>query len=526
MKLKLNTQQAAAAAADALVVGSAQTPSTSGGLKLSFKRPSDAAGNLLTTSLTTPTSAKLKLTTKTPTSAGSASATSKKRVRAPSFAEPSSSNKKARQDLGSSTIRLPPLRTGSIIKLKTGSSAASTPTTATRLKVKHKGKPPIRPCGVGYDSEASDAEEDPSIEENFILRMQPGPDCDLLRRAIEERKLGIPLSQGGADIHLRFFSRDGRRAAVIVERRIYAAVLVDLPCIVESMKSWDRRGWWKSADICQMLLVLDRVKTEDEAKNMALPKALDEKTWQWPDGLTPPMQSVRKRRFRKRVSHRTIEKAEEEVERLIALDEQAVEQGGRTECVIIDVNQDDDSTAEDERRDDGEDYPTFDVEAADAEGDEEDEDADAMAARIAMELGRDLEGDGDELLPSDPAQESTETDTPFAETNAPSPATLAANGSNEEAVAAESDESGDEDISLNGNDDNDEEGEDEDEREQAQYVVQQREEIEHLEREVQLAKEQLGKTTNPFLKQKVMNKIKSLEGDLEVKRRGLGVDDA
>jgi TATA-binding protein-associated factor Taf7 len=33
---------------------------------------------------------------------------------------------------------------------------------------------------------------------------------------------------------------------------------VDLPCIVEGMKSWDRRGWYKSADICQMLLVLGR----------------------------------------------------------------------------------------------------------------------------------------------------------------------------------------------------------------------------------------------------------------------------
>lgn len=532
MKLKLNTQQATAAATDAPAVASAQTPSTGGGLKLSFKRPSDAATILPTTNLTTPTSAKLKLTTKTPTSAGSVTAASKKRVRAPSLAEPSSSNKKARQSSGGTTIRLPsilpPLRTGSIIKLKTGSSAASTPTTATRLKVKHKGKPPVRPCGVGYDSEASDAEEDPSIEENFILRMQPGPDCDLLRRAIEERKLGIPLSQGGADIHLRFFSRDGRRAALIVERRIYAAVLVDLPCIVESMKSWDRRGWWKSADICQMLLVFDRVKSEDEAKNMALPRALDEQTWQWPDGLTPPMQNVRTRRFRKRVSHRTIEKAEEEVERLIALDERAIEQGGRTECSIIDVNQDDDSMAEDERRDDGEDYPTFDVDDGDAEGDEEDEDADAMAARMAMELGGGLEEDeeGGGMLPSDPTQESTETGTPLGEMNNPSPATLAANGSNEEAVIAESDESGDEDVSLNGNDDNDEEGEDEDEREQAQYMVQQREEIEHLEREVQLAKEQLSKTTNPFLKQKVMNKIKSLEGDVEVKRRGLGVDDA
>jgi transcription initiation factor TFIID subunit 7 len=31
------------------------------------------------------------------------------------------------------------------------------------------------------------------------------------------------------------------------------------------MKSWDRRGWYKSADICQMLLVLGRVNSDQEA---------------------------------------------------------------------------------------------------------------------------------------------------------------------------------------------------------------------------------------------------------------------
>lgn len=289
------------------------------------------------------------------------------------------------------------------------------------------------------------------------------------------------------------------------------------------MKSWDRRGWWKSADISQMLLVLDRVKTEDEAKAVPLPKALDEKTWQWPDGLTPPMQNVRKRRFRKRVSHRTIEKAEEEVERLIALDESFKAQGGRIESTIIDLNRDYDSGDEYgyNREDGGEDYPTFDVADGDAEGDEDEEDAEAMATRMAMELGADMENDGD-MFGSDPAQASIEAGTPFVDTNAPSPAVEPVSTDADDAVAEESDGSGDEDASLNGDD---EEEEDEDEREQAQYLVQQREEIEHLEHEVQVAREQLNKTTNPFLKQKVMNKIRSLEGDLEVKKRGLGVDE-
>ena len=41
-----------------------------------------------------------------------------------------------------------------------------------------KRPPPPRLPGVGYDSEDSDAEEDPAIQQAFVLRMQPGPDCD------------------------------------------------------------------------------------------------------------------------------------------------------------------------------------------------------------------------------------------------------------------------------------------------------------------------------------------------------------
>jgi transcription initiation factor TFIID subunit 7 len=125
---------------------------------------------------------------------------------------------------------------------------------APSLRLKSKGEPPVRPKGVGYDSEASDTEVDPALEEQFILRMQPGEDCDYLRQAVEEKRFG-PRSQGGADVSFKSLTRDGRRAAVTIRGRIYAASLVDLPCIVEGLKSWDKRGWYKAADICQMLLV-------------------------------------------------------------------------------------------------------------------------------------------------------------------------------------------------------------------------------------------------------------------------------
>ncbi|KAI5299418.1 hypothetical protein KEM55_002185, partial [Ascosphaera atra] len=115
------------------------------------------------------------------------------------------------------------------------------------IRLKSKGEPPRRPKGVGYDSEASDTEIDPALEEEFVLRMQPGEDCDYLRQAIEEKRFGPP-SRGGADVSFKSLTRDGRRAVVTIRGHVYAATLVDLPCVLEAMKSWDKRGWYKSAD--------------------------------------------------------------------------------------------------------------------------------------------------------------------------------------------------------------------------------------------------------------------------------------
>ena len=113
---------------------------------------------------------------------------------------------------------------------------------------------------MGYDSEASDREEDPTIDEDIILRMPAGEDSEYLRRAIANNTLGVTK-----DVHMRFLTSNGRRACVTIQNRRYAAVLVDLPCVVEAMKSWNKKEFYKSADVCQMLLVLGRVATDEEA---------------------------------------------------------------------------------------------------------------------------------------------------------------------------------------------------------------------------------------------------------------------
>jgi transcription initiation factor TFIID subunit 7 len=190
-----------------------------------------------------------------------------------------------------------------------------------RIVWRFKGRPPNRVPGDGYDSEASDREIDPVIEEQIIIRMLPGDHCDYMRKAIEENRLGSKR-EGGADISLKFFDDESRRAVVYVKGQLFVAVLLDLPTITEGMKTWDRKSFMKSADLSQMLLVFAQVSSEAEAKTIPLPKVV-EPGFKWPHGLTPPMHDCVKRRFAKVISRKEIENKEAEVERLLAADRAA-----------------------------------------------------------------------------------------------------------------------------------------------------------------------------------------------------------
>ena len=520
MKLKLNTSISSAAQSPTEDI---QTPLPASGIKLNFKRPGASSPP--------PPAPKPKRKYTKKDQPAASPANPKKRPRNANDEDetdrPISAKKQARTLPGPNTFRFfqasPATKRGPVIKLKTGASQPPTPITAARVKVKVRGKPPVRPLGVGYDSEASDAEVDPAIEENLILRMTPGPDCDYIRTAIENRKIGVPIREGGADVSMRFFTRDARRAVITVQGRHYAAVLVDLPCIVESMKSWDKRGWWKSADICQMLLVLGRVDNDEAAKTFPLPKELDEKTWQWPHGLTPPMHNVRKRRFRKRVSFRTIETAEQEVSRLLKADEDAEKQGGKTFYEILDLDrlrsQEEESAEEEEEYDENEDAEGEADEEAnvyeEVEEEEDDEDHEAIAARLALEFET-----VDNGIVSTPAVLPS-TNIARPDIVPPGGTTSAADGS---ADTGDSDDEGEEEKSS-GEETQEDEVEDEPERERKQAVAQQREEIADIERELAVQKQRLNEFTNQLFRAKIMNTIKRLEGELQVKRLGLGDDD-
>lgn len=94
--------------------------------------------------------------------------------------------------------------------------------------------------------------------------------------------------------------KDPRRAVFRMGDDKYAAKLVDLPCIIESHKTFDNKQFYKIADISQMLVV-EGPAPEPSAPP---PPPLHHDEYTWPHGLTPPLYNVRKRRFRKRINKR------------------------------------------------------------------------------------------------------------------------------------------------------------------------------------------------------------------------------
>lgn len=431
----------------------------------------------------------------------------------------------------------------------------------------------MRPYGVGYDSEASDREEDPAIEEEFILRMAPGPDCDYLRQAVQERRFG-PRSEGGADVRMRFLDSEGRRSVVTIQGRHYAATMVDLPCIVEAMKSWDRRGWWKTADICQMLLVLGRVDKEEDANHYTLPTGdLDEKTWQYAHGLTPPMHWVRRRRFRKRASKPAIEEVEDKVEEHLRKDEECEESHYQMiDEDLLRLEQSRQASSEGQggynmlsnagMQEDGLEYGS-----QDAEGDLDDsvgyfetgetaggitttEDADdgleADLEQAMMMEYSDVAETPDSALPGgvqasqfSMAAENKNNDDKT--TTAPATTTIPPNfpagahnmglttaksniedtsGEDADAPADEDDDDDDEDE----DEDDDEEELDDDALEQQQELQRQREEIADLEAAIRGQEVELERVQTAILKQKLSKKIQSLRADLALKRAAIGED--
>lgn len=122
-----------------------------------------------------------------------------------------------------------------------------------------------------------------------------------------------------------------RTGEVRLDHMLLHAKVVDFPTIIESLKTIDNKTFYKTADICQMLLCKeddDQTTTDEEVTSKAKkkdPNRVDKK-YLYPHGLTPPMKNVRKRRFRKTLKKKYVEapEIEKEVKRLLRVDNEAV----------------------------------------------------------------------------------------------------------------------------------------------------------------------------------------------------------
>ncbi|KAJ3098043.1 hypothetical protein HK100_005197 [Physocladia obscura] len=170
------------------------------------------------------------------------------------------------------------------------------------------------PPTVKLKREIEKPEIQPPVEEHLILRVENAVLAKTLKELVKTRD-NPDLEKLSIRFHApkKVHTQDARKGTLSYDNSQFSTTLVDLPCIIESQKTWDNRQLYKICDISQMLIVSD---------TPTLPKDTTDE-YVYPHGITPPLRFVRTRRFRKRISKRAIENVEREVERLLRADAEA-----------------------------------------------------------------------------------------------------------------------------------------------------------------------------------------------------------
>ncbi|CAJ2501585.1 Uu.00g044380.m01.CDS01 [Anthostomella pinea] len=400
------------------------------------------------------------------------------------------------------------------------SAIAGTPVNTIRFRP--KGEPVPRKFGDAYDSEASDREQDPQRESNFILRVMDGPPTEYLKKALADGTMGVPKANGGAVFGVQFLDAKERRAMVTINDICYAAVLVRLPTITEAMKTWDRKAMMKNSDISEMLLCFAVVKGESEAKTIPLPPMVAKHDLRWPHGITPPMHDAANRRFRKTLSEKQWESTQNRVQKLIEDDK------GFDDVTMDIIN-------EDETENDAENDAEYDDEEdADGEADLDDYFGDQQPAAGDEDMdgddGFDIDEDDLEAALEEElaGNESLNGATPAANLEAPpTPMTMdittpAAVG---EQSASEEDGDEDEDEDISEEDEDDDEDVDEEAKAAETERKQQIAELRDMERQLAESEVKLQTTTMPILQKRILSIIGNCKKEIAVKKAALGMAD-
>ena len=159
------------------------------------------------------------------------------------------------------------------------------------------------------------------LESQFILRL-PSVAAASLKAAVQA---GVTNLKDRLSIQLQ---PDMRHGTVRFDGWVLPAKVVDLPCIIESHKTLDKKNFYKTADICQMMICKEESE-ENKIEEEEGKKGKDgkDKKFIWPHGITPPLKNVRKKRFRKTLKKKYVDfpEIEKEVKRLFRQDNEAIQ---------------------------------------------------------------------------------------------------------------------------------------------------------------------------------------------------------
>jgi TATA-binding protein-associated factor Taf7 len=164
------------------------------------------------------------------------------------------------------------------------------------------------------------AEGPVELESQFILRLPPGPSAALRATVASGVNLKDRLTiQIEADV---------RHGKVRFDGWSLPAKIVDLPTIIECHKTLDKKTFYKTADICQMMICKEEVDgdvSESETTSGKTNAVGKDKKFLYPHGITAPLKNIRKKRFRKTLRKKFVDvpEIEKEVKRLFKMDAEA-----------------------------------------------------------------------------------------------------------------------------------------------------------------------------------------------------------
>ena len=157
------------------------------------------------------------------------------------------------------------------------------------------------------------------VENQFIIRLPPLPAASL--KAVVQS--GVLNLKDRLSIQI---DQDMRHGTLRFDGWTMPAKIVDLPCVIESHKTLDKKNFYKTADICQLMVCRNEMDDVDPTDNQEkLNKDGKDRRFICPHGITPPLKNVRKKRFRKTLKKKVVDvpEIEKEVKRLFRTDNEA-----------------------------------------------------------------------------------------------------------------------------------------------------------------------------------------------------------